>query len=110
MKQASRAWYGKIAKFLLLCGYVASDSDASLSVKQNESSHIVVFLYVDDIIVSGNDEKEIAKLRSKLSIRFAMKDLGELSHFLGLEVENFMDFLYLKRAMLEILLKSLDYL
>lgn len=52
---------------------------------------MIVLLYVDDMIVSGNDEKEIAKLRSELSIQFEMKELGELSHFLGLEVENLND-------------------
>lgn len=52
---------------------------------------MIVLLYVDDMIVSGNDEKEIAKLRSELSIQFEMKELGELSHFLDLDVENLND-------------------
>ncbi|BBH06979.1 hypothetical protein Prudu_018768 [Prunus dulcis] len=53
---------------------------------KNGKLHMIVLLYVDDMIVSGNDEKEIAKLRSELSIQFEMKELGELSHFLDLEM------------------------
>ncbi|KAL2492724.1 Uncharacterized protein Adt_28352 [Abeliophyllum distichum] len=54
------------------------------------------------MIVSGNDEKEIAKHRAELLVRFEMKDLGTLSHFLVLEVENLkMEFLYLKRSYAE---------
>ncbi|PRQ44685.1 putative RNA-directed DNA polymerase [Rosa chinensis] len=52
---------------------------------------MVVLLYVDDMIVTGSDEGEIAKLRAELSTRFDMKILGELSHFLGLEVKNMKD-------------------
>lgn len=69
---------------------------------------MIVLLYVDDMIVSGNDEKEIAKLRSDpISIQFEMKELGKLSDFLGLEVENLNDgiIFYSKGAMLEIWLK-----
>ncbi|KAM1031938.1 hypothetical protein ACFX2I_035575 [Malus domestica] len=88
LKQAPRAWYGKIAEFLQFCGYRASDSYSSLFVKKHGNLHMVVLLYVDDMIVTGSDENEIAKLRAELSTRFDMKNLGELSHFLGLEVQN----------------------
>lgn len=50
--------------------------------------HIIVLLHVDDMIVTGNDEHAVAKLRERLSVRFDMNKLGELNHFLGLEVEN----------------------
>lgn len=50
--------------------------------------HIIVLLHVDDMIVTGNDEHAVAKLRERLSVRFDMTKLGELNHFLGLEVEN----------------------
>ncbi|GKV36582.1 hypothetical protein SLEP1_g44695 [Rubroshorea leprosula] len=88
LKQAPRAWYGKIAQYLQFCGYLASDSDHSLFVKKQSSLHVIVLLYVDDMIIIGNDEEEIARLQEELSIRFDMKNLGELNHFLDLEVEN----------------------
>jgi hypothetical protein len=91
LKQAPRAWYGKIAEYLQFCGYSSSSSDHSLFVKRKAGLHVVVLLYVDDMIITGNDEGEVARLRGELSIRFEMKDLGELSHFLGLEVEGLKD-------------------
>ncbi|XP_043720816.1 uncharacterized mitochondrial protein AtMg00810-like [Telopea speciosissima] len=62
-----------------------------------ESLHMIVLLYVDDMIITGNDEGEVAKLRAELSIRFEMKDLGELNHFLGLEVEKVNDGIFLSQ-------------
>lgn len=49
---------------------------------------MIVFLHVDDMIVTGSDENEIVKLRAKLSTRFEMKNLGKLNHLLGLEVRS----------------------
>ncbi|KAJ3679560.1 hypothetical protein LUZ60_017571 [Juncus effusus] len=91
ISKAPRAWYDKIAEYLQFCGYSSSSSDHSLFVKRKAGLHVVVLLYVDDMIITGNDEGEVARLRGELSIRFEMKDLGELSHFLGLEVEGLKD-------------------
>nr|XP_016500293.1 PREDICTED: uncharacterized mitochondrial protein AtMg00810-like [Nicotiana tabacum] len=43
---------------------------------------------VDDMIITGNNEDEVARLQDELSIIFDIKKLGELHHFLGLEVTN----------------------
>lgn len=91
LKQAPRVWYGKIAEYLHFCGYVASHSDSSLFMKNSRNLHMVVLLYLDDMI----DGKEVANLRSELSARFEMKDLGELSHFLGLEMKSVKDGIFL---------------
>ncbi|KAK8926585.1 hypothetical protein KSP39_PZI019006 [Platanthera zijinensis] len=88
LKQAPRAWYGKIAEYLQFCGYLASNSDSSLFIKKKGELSVLVLLYVDDMIITGNSEEEVARLRAELAIRFEMKDLGELHHFLGLEVER----------------------
>ncbi|KAK4420060.1 Retrovirus-related Pol polyprotein from transposon TNT 1-94 [Sesamum alatum] len=49
---------------------------------------MIVLLYVDDMIITGNHDDEVGKLRGELSTQFKMKDLGMLSLFLGLEVKN----------------------
>jgi len=97
LKQAPRAWYGKISQYLQFCGYQASDSDPSLFVKKQESLHLVVLLYVDDMIITGNDEMEVDKLQDELAIRFDIKKLGELHHFLGLEVTNLASDIFLSQ-------------
>ena len=57
-------------------------------MKARDGNLSVVLVYVDDLIITGDDEIEIDQIRSNLSIRFHMKELGELKHFLGLEVER----------------------
>ncbi|XP_028765324.1 uncharacterized protein LOC114723298 [Neltuma alba] len=65
-----------------------SDADSSLFVKLRSNVQLLVLLYVDDMIITGNDETEISSLRNDLALRFDMKNLGEVSCFLGLEVEK----------------------
>ncbi|KAK3010974.1 hypothetical protein RJ639_010854 [Escallonia herrerae] len=91
LKQAPRAWYGKIAQYLTFCGFKVSDSDSSMFVKLESGKHVIVLLYVDDMIITGDDNVGISCLRNDLSIRFEMKNLGEIGCFLGLEVQKLED-------------------
>lgn len=95
LKQAPRAWYGKIAEFLVQSGYLMTPADSSLFVKTREGKVAIVLVYVDDLIITGDHVEEIQQIRGNLSVRFQMKELGELNHFLGLEVERAKDGLFL---------------
>ena len=88
LKQAPRAWYGKIAEFLTQSGYSVTPTDSSLFVKTNEGKLAIVLVYVDDLILIGDDEAEILRTKENLSVRFQMKELGQLKHFLSLEVDR----------------------
>eukprot|EP00268_Persea_americana_P015414 TRINITY_DN17101_c0_g1_i5.p1 TRINITY_DN17101_c0_g1~~TRINITY_DN17101_c0_g1_i5.p1 ORF type:complete len:525 (+),score=94.13 TRINITY_DN17101_c0_g1_i5:1509-3083(+) len=88
LKQAPRAWYGKIAQYLDFCGFKSSSADPSLFIKKTPTMCTILLLYVDDMIITGDDNAEITRLQEALSIRFEMKSLGEASCFLGLEVEK----------------------
>ncbi|GJY14422.1 integrase [Tanacetum coccineum] len=87
LKQAPRAWYGKVAQYLNFCGFKVS-ADSSLFIKLESKVHLLVLLYVDDKIITGDNEAEISMLKDDLSVHFEMKNLGEAGYFLGLEVEN----------------------
>ena len=95
LKQAPRAWYGKIAEFLLQSGYSVAPADSSLFVKARDEKLAIVLVYVDDLIITGDDDWEIQQTKANLSIRFQMKELGALKHFLGLEVERTNDGIFL---------------
>ncbi|KAK9185737.1 hypothetical protein WN943_026096 [Citrus x changshan-huyou] len=88
LKQAPRAWYGKIAEFLTQSGYSVTSADSSLFVKANGERIAIVLVYVDDLIITGDDVEEIFRTKENLSVRFQMKELGQLKHFLGLEVDQ----------------------
>lgn len=88
LKQAPRAWYSKVAQYFIFCGFKVANSDYSLFVKLESRMHLLVLLYVDDMIVTGDDEAEISRLMKDLATRFETKNLSEIGCFLGLEVEK----------------------
>jgi Reverse transcriptase (RNA-dependent DNA polymerase) len=63
-------------------------ADSSLFVKANGGKLAIVLVYVDDLIITGDSEDEILRTKENLSVRFQMKELGQLKHFLGLEVDH----------------------
>ncbi|KAK4390210.1 Retrovirus-related Pol polyprotein from transposon RE2 [Sesamum angolense] len=91
LKQAPRAWYGKIAEFLTHSGYLMTSADSSLFIKAKERKLAIVLAYADDLIITGDYEEEVLQTKESLSVRFQMKELGHLKHFLGLEVTMILD-------------------
>ncbi|XP_019077634.1 uncharacterized mitochondrial protein AtMg00810-like [Vitis vinifera] len=61
---------------------------SSLFVKANGGKLVIVLVYVDDLIITGDAIEEICRTKENLSVRFEMKELGQLKHFLGLEVDR----------------------
>jgi hypothetical protein len=86
LKQAPRAWFTRLAHALLNIGFIASQVDYSLFIYHRGSIHIFLLVYVDDIIITGNHHAAIDCLIRTLQLDFAMKDLGPLSYFLGIQV------------------------
>ena len=70
-------------------GYHQSNSDHTLFLKKQQGKITALIVYVDDMVVIGNDSKERKALQGKLSREFEMKDLGSLKYFLGIEVSRF---------------------
>ncbi|GJX64295.1 ribonuclease H-like domain-containing protein [Tanacetum coccineum] len=85
-KQAPRKWNKKLVGVLSECGFTQSLNDHSLFVKSFDNVFIALLVYVDDIIISGNDVNEINMFKSFLSSKFQIKDLGKLKYFLGIKV------------------------
>jgi hypothetical protein len=85
LKQASRAWYGRIDSFLTNLGFTKHKDDSNLYFKVMNDEPIILLLYLDDLFLTG-DEKLITDCKKKLAVEFEMKDLGLMHYFLGLEV------------------------
>jgi len=86
LKQAPRAWSDKIGQYLLTSGFQTSNADFSLYVKKTNHGIVVMVIYVDDLIITGDSDVDIFDLKKLLKQKFEMKDLGELRYFLGIEV------------------------
>ena len=97
LKQAPRAWFGKIAQYLNFCGFKSSCVNPSFFVKKTIIGCTLLLLYVDDMIITGDDIVEISSLQDVLSVRFEIKRLGETDCFLGLEIKKCEDDYFLSK-------------
>jgi Reverse transcriptase (RNA-dependent DNA polymerase) len=66
LKQYSRAWYDKLSHFLISCNFKVSGSNSSLFIKNNINEITIVLVYVDDIIITGDNQIEINYVKKDL--------------------------------------------
>lgn len=97
LKQAPRAWYSELKTFLLQSGFQNSLADTSLFIYKQQSKFVYVLVYVDDILVTGSDAGLVQQVISSLAARFSIKDMGNLSYFLGIEAVRTSQGLHLKQ-------------
>ena len=88
LKQASRVWNIQLHEFLIKIGFRRSNADTCLYVND---LNIVIAIWVDDILIAGKNAANIAKVKKQLAGEFSMKDLGPISHFLGMRVTRTSD-------------------
>lgn len=87
LKQSPRAWFDRFTKVVRMFGYIQCQSDHTMFLKQSPSGKkAILIVYVDDIVLTGDHEEEIKRLKSLLAKEFEIKDLGNLKYFLGMEV------------------------
>ncbi|KAF5443514.1 hypothetical protein F2P56_036064 [Juglans regia] len=86
LKQAPRAWYSALKQALLAFGFINAKSDSSLFVFHDGPLLAYCLVYVDDLILTGNNSTFVASIIEKLGKQFSIKDLGSLHFFLGVEV------------------------
>ena len=98
LKQAPRAWFAKLSPKLQEFGFIPSKADTSLFIYNKSGIIIFVLVYVDDIIVTSSSNKAISALLQDLGTSFALKDLGALHYFLGIEVKKINDGIVLTQA------------
>jgi histone deacetylase 1/2 len=83
-----RAWFSHLSGTLLTLGFQASKVDVSLFIFNQDGLQIYIFIYVDDIIIVSSSSSATDSLLQQLRHEFAVKDLGRLNYFLGIEVHH----------------------
>lgn len=86
LKQAPRVWNMALSTFLTSIGFVQSQSDHSLFILNRDGCLAYLLVYVDDLILTGSTVHVVNDIVKQLAAKFSIKDLGELSYFLGVEV------------------------
>jgi len=97
LKQAPWAWHQRFATFIQTLGFVTSVSDTSLFVFKEGTSVAYLLLYVDDIVLTASSPALLRHITERLNSEFAMTDLGDLHHFLGISVTRSADGLFLSQ-------------
>ena len=86
LKQSPQAWFGKFSEAIMEFGLQRCQTDHSVFHLHTSAGYILLVVYVDDIVITGDDSGGIARLKLFLQQKFHTKDLGKLKYFLGIEV------------------------
>lgn len=85
LRQASRQWNLKLTEALLGACFTANPYDCSVFTKVSGQSLVIILIYVDDLLITGNDPTLIQSAKDILHVSFKIKDLGDLHYFVGIE-------------------------
>uniref|UniRef100_A0ACD6APZ5 Uncharacterized protein n=2 Tax=Avena sativa TaxID=4498 RepID=A0ACD6APZ5_AVESA len=86
LKQSPRAWFDRFRRVVCGMGYKQCNGDHTVFYRHSNSQITILAVYVDDIIITGDDAVEISRLKDNLRKEFEVKDLGQLKYFLGIEI------------------------
>ncbi|KAE8725550.1 GDP-mannose transporter GONST1 [Hibiscus syriacus] len=108
LRQAPRNWNTKLRNSLIALGFRESKADNSLFVNNQADTRTFILVYVDDIILTGESFNYIQRVICELNKQFSLKDLGDLSYFLGIEVKRYANSIILsqKKFVLDLLEKA----
>ncbi|CAM8948224.1 unnamed protein product [Rhodiola kirilowii] len=98
LKQAPRAWYERLTVFLVDHGYVQGGVDKTLLVKHTSSDFIIAQIYVDDIVFGSSAQKLVDQFVEQMQQEFKMSMVGEMNYFLGLQVKQKNDGIFISQS------------
>ena len=108
LKQAQRAWYSRIDGYFLKNGSVKYSYEHAIYVKIKESGDtLIVCLYMDDLIFTGNNPKMFRDFKQAMIKEFEMTNIGLISYYLGIEIKQGKDEIFMnqKKFAMEVLKK-----
>ena len=107
LKQAPKEWYDRINTWLLQ--QTRSENDPNLYFSDKNGKLTILLLYVDDLLITGDNQEEISRLKCALQEEFEMTDLGEANNYLGAEIHRNENGIFIRqRAYIQKLLQKFD--
>jgi uncharacterized membrane protein YciS (DUF1049 family) len=97
LKQARCAWYYRLDKYLQDKGFKRGTIDNNLYIKTEGNDLLIVLVYVDDIIFGCNNDSLVQWFASSMESEFEMSMIGELSFFLGLQITQKFEGIFLSQ-------------
>eukprot|EP00253_Pinus_taeda_P015671 PITA_15671 len=88
LKQAPRAWYYRLDKYIHQQGFSKGSVDSNLHINFENDKLLILVVYVDDIIFGSNEEAMSQSFALVMQKEFEMSLLGELTYFLGLQIQQ----------------------
>eukprot|EP00253_Pinus_taeda_P022104 PITA_22104 len=88
LKQAHRAWYARLDHYLQQQGFKKGVARSNLYIKTDKDKLLVTLVYVDDMIFASNNDEMSHEFSQNMSKEFEMSMIGDLSHFLRLQVSQ----------------------
>ena len=88
LKQSGRNWNNLLHEFLIDNQFTQSQSDNCVYTRYTQDGLVIILIWVDDLIIAANNDKLMSEVKHMLGSKFAMKDLGRLSYFLGMRFEQ----------------------
>ena len=88
LQQAPRAWNTKLDSTLLSLKFKRCASEHGMSTHGHDEQQLIMGVYIDDLIITGGDMEVLGKFKREMSKNFKMSDLGVLSYYLDIEVQQ----------------------
>ena len=88
LKQAPKQWHAKFDEVMLSNGFKINECDKCVYVKQTQNCCAILCLYVDDMLITGNDGETVKKIKCLLASKFEMKDMGVADVILGVKIHK----------------------
>jgi hypothetical protein len=98
LKQGPRAWYKHLTTYLLAKGFTRGQADRTLFIRQQGTHKLIAQIYVDDIIFGATLDSLAHEFFEEMKQEFEMSMIGELNYFLGLQVKQTVEGIFISQS------------
>ena len=98
LKQVPRVWYERLTRFLIENDYKRGGVDKSLFIKRFKFEIIIAQIYVDDIVIGSTSQSKLNEFVNQMKSEFEISMVSELTYFLGLQVKQMNDGIFISQS------------